>query len=74
MKKRLKSSVVDISGVSYEGKLGNRDYELVLKDVNSHDDAEYTVTATNIAGTARSTAQLIVSERRVVITRTHVNY
>ena len=42
------------------GKAGNRDYELVLDGVTSNDDAEYTMVAENILGSAKTTAQLIV--------------
>ena len=41
-------------------KIGNRDYALTINDVDSHDDAEYSVHATNSVGHVTCAAQLFV--------------
>ncbi|ESP01887.1 hypothetical protein LOTGIDRAFT_58595, partial [Lottia gigantea] len=41
-------------------KFGNRDYILTIDYATMDDDAEYSVCAKNIAGEAKSTAQVIV--------------
>ncbi len=45
---------------SFAEKFGNRDYILTLDNATLDDDAEYMVVARNIAGEAKSTAQVIV--------------
>ena len=44
-------------------KQGNRDYVLSIEYVTMDDDAEYMVVAKNIAGEAKSSAQLLVEEK-----------
>ena len=44
-------------------KFGNRDYVLAIDYVTLEDDAEFSVVATNVAGEARSVAQVIVDEK-----------
>ena len=44
----------------FPDKIGNRDYILSFDYVTLDEDAEYMAIARNVAGEARSTAQLIV--------------
>lgn len=41
-------------------KIGNRDYVLTIAKASLEDDAEYSVTAKNVSGEAKSRAQLLV--------------
>ena len=41
-------------------KIGNRDYVLTIPKASLEDDAEYSVTARNVSGEAKSRAQLLV--------------
>lgn len=47
-------------GNNFAEKFGNRDYILTIDYATMDDDAEYTVSARNVAGESRSTAQVIV--------------
>ena len=44
-------------------KFGNRDYILTIDYATMDDDAEYTVSARNVAGTEKLSAQVIVEPR-----------
>lgn len=46
-------------------KFGNRDYLLNVEYATPEDDAEYWVVAKNVAGEAKSTAQLIVQSKEL---------
>jgi titin len=46
-------------------KFGNRDYLLNIEYATPEDDAEYWVVAKNVAGEAKSTAQLIVQSKEL---------
>ncbi len=58
--KTTKIKTIDNVMLILTEKLGNRDYLLTLEKVTIDDDAEYTVIAKNLAGEAKSRAQLIV--------------
>lgn len=50
-------------------KFGNRDYLLNVEYATPEDDAEYWVVAKNVAGEAKSTAQLIVQSKELGISQ-----
>lgn len=49
-------------------KFGNRDYILTIDYASMNDDAEYTVSARNVAGEERMSAQVIVEPQSGNIT------
>ncbi|XP_052719615.1 uncharacterized protein LOC128191529 isoform X6 [Crassostrea angulata] len=54
------------NGTNYKmEKFGNRDYLLNVEYATPEDDAEYWVVAKNVAGEAKSTAQLIVQSKEL---------
>lgn len=50
-------------------KFGNRDYILTIDYASMNDDAEYTVSARNVAGEVKLSAQVIVEPQSGKMTR-----
>jgi len=59
----LSRHIFYISITPFAEKFGNRDYMLTISHVTMDHDAEFSVVARNVAGTAKSSAQLLVEPK-----------